>query len=322
MKPKPFVVAFAVVLASTFLNAAPTGINQIFVFGDSLSDTGNAALALGGTLPGNYAPNELTDGANTTPPTTGPFGLWIEQFAAKAGFSDPTPYLTNPLATTNVSYAVASAQAQANNPQDVPHQLGVFGATHPLGAPSDALYAIWAGANDIYNGNTNGAGIADALAGDISSLAKGGAKYFMWLNMPPIGDTPRAVLMGSVAQDNTASAGFDTEWMKDIAMLNAAGIMVIGVDVDSLFKDITAGKYSFTNTTTPAQGTTGNPNDYLFWDTEHPTTAADALIANLAYSDYQAAFPSTSIPEPSAFLLTAIGLCGAVAIGRKRRQRG
>lgn len=51
-------------------------INQLVVFGDSLSDNGNAVSALGGTLPGNYAPNAFTDGPNTTRATgAGPIGL-------------------------------------------------------------------------------------------------------------------------------------------------------------------------------------------------------------------------------------------------------
>lgn len=324
MKSKSFVLSFAVVLASVPALAAPAGINQLFVFGDSLSDTGNAAIALGGSIGGNYAPNEFTDGANTTPPTTGPFGLWIEQFAAKTGFSDPTPYLANPLNTTNVNYAVGSATVEGSELQDLSSQLSVFGAGHLGGAPSNALYTFWAGGNDVLNGNANGAGIADALEGDISTLAKNGAKYFMWLNLPPLGATPDVSKKGNtaVAAANAASTAFDTEWMKDIQKLDAAGITIIGVDVASLFNDIVAGKYGFTNTTSPAQGTSGNPNNYVFWDGEHPTTATDALIAGLAYSDYQAAFATTSVPEPSALFLTVAGLGAAFAIRRKRRQRG
>jgi hypothetical protein len=57
-------------------------IYRLIVFGDSLSDNGNAAAALasvGKTL-GNYAANSLTDGPRTMPATSGPDGLWIDQF--------------------------------------------------------------------------------------------------------------------------------------------------------------------------------------------------------------------------------------------------
>lgn len=324
MKTQHFVVVAGLVLAFiSSASAAPAGINQLFVFGDSLSDNGNAAIALGGTLPGNYAPNEFTDGANTTPSTSGPYGLWIEQFAAKAGIADPTPYLANPLGTSNINYAVASATVEGSSLQDIPSQLTVFGGTHLTGAPSDALYAIWGGANDILNGNSNGASVADTLASDTGKLAAGGAKYFLWLNLPPLGDTPLATAAGNTSADNAASAAFDAEWLKDIALLDASGVTVIGVDVDSLFNSITSnpGAYGFTNTSSPAQGTAGPANDYLFWDQEHPTTAADALIASLAYNDLEAAFPSTAVPEPSAALLGLVGCAAAVLARRKRRLR-
>ena len=60
--------------ACLFASAAHAdGINQLVVFGDSLSDNGNAAIALGGTLPGNYAPNAFTDGATTLSSHLRPF---------------------------------------------------------------------------------------------------------------------------------------------------------------------------------------------------------------------------------------------------------
>ena len=68
-------------------------ISQLVVFGDSLSDNGNAAIALGGAFPGDYAPNAFTDGPATTPATSGPYGLWIDQLASDLGVPDPQPFL-------------------------------------------------------------------------------------------------------------------------------------------------------------------------------------------------------------------------------------
>jgi len=299
----PFYAALASPLVS---------VNQLVMFGDSLSDNGNAAVALGGTLPGNYAPNAFTDGPSTNPATTGPFGLWIDQFAADTGLPDPKPYLANPLLNTN--YAVASAQTGSANPQDISNQLAAFTLAHPTGAPSTALYAIWGGANDLYNGTNTGKTAADDLYSNILTLSAEGAKYFLWLNLPQLGDTPRGA--GSAAL-NTQSTDFDNEWATDISKLQTAGIFVIGVDINSEFNQIlgSPGSFGFTNVTSPAQGIAGDPNKYLFWDTEHPTTAGDALIAQVAYTDL------VSAPEPGSLtmLLGGLGVIGLCLLGRRRR---
>ncbi len=295
-----------------------TTFNQLVVFGDSLSDNGNAAFVLGGTLPGNYAPNAFTDGANTTPKTTGPFGLWIDQFAGKTGLPDPQPFLTNPLSNTN--YAVGTAVTGSGSPQDISNQVAAFGASHPQGAPSNALYTIWGGSNDILNGTNNPAGAADSLFSNILTLAAGGAKYFLWIDVAPLGDTPLARAGGpqTVAAFNAASVAFNNEWANDIAKLRAQGIFVIGVDAYGLFTQISASPstYGFSNITDPAQGMANvDPNTFLFWDVEHPTTAADALVANLAYNDLVAS------PEPATVGLMLLGLCGVISAGKLRRRK-
>src|ERR1700761_3820742 len=86
--------ALACLLAPVALFANPMGsVSSLVVFGDSLSDNGNAAIALGGALPGNYAPNAFTDGPATSPATSGPFGLWVDQLAPKLGVAPATPFL-------------------------------------------------------------------------------------------------------------------------------------------------------------------------------------------------------------------------------------
>lgn len=292
-------------------------VNQLVVFGDSLSDNGNAAIVLGGTLPGNYAPNAFTDGPNTSPATAGPFGLWIDQFAAKAGLPDPQPYLANPLSNTN--YAVASAQTGSANPQDIDNQIGAFTVAHPLGAPSQALYVVWGGANDVYNKTNTGTVAADNLYANILTLSSEGAKYFLWLNLPPIGDSPRGAAEDPTGFNNQ-SAAFNTEWGVDLGKLQAAGVDVTGIDINSLFSDIVAnpGSYGLSNLTTPAQGQAGDPNANLFWDTEHPTTAGDAAIANFVYNDLTAT--PTAVPEPLNAALCLVGLFGVFAIGKLRSK--
>jgi outer membrane lipase/esterase len=291
----------------------PITVDQLVVFGDSLSDNGNAAIVLGGTLPGNYAPNAFTDGPATIPSTAGPFGLWIDQFAMKTGLPDPQPYLANPLSNTN--YAVASAQTGSANPQDVSNQVAAFSLAHGGSAPANALYILWAGANDLYNATNSGKTAADNLAANIQALSSEGAKYFLWLNLPQLGSTPRGA--GSAAL-NIQSAAFDSEWSSDIVLLNGIGIDVTGIDVNSLFSQIlmSPASFGFSNVISPAQGISGNPNTYLFWDIEHPTTAGDALIAGVAFNG------AVATPEPGSWGLLLIGVVSLLIVGGVRSRAG
>lgn len=294
--------------------ADPLSFTQIISFGDSLSDNGNATVLTAGTQPGaNYAPGEFTDGANTSPATTGPYGLWVEQLAGLLKLPAPQPFLANP---TNTNYAIGSAQSGTANPQDVGYQIAAFNTAHLGSAPSGALYTIWAGSDDILDGNSP-VKAADNLYSYILALAGEGAKYFLWPNLVSLGATPEVRAGGppAVAAANAASNAFDLEWAQDIASLKSKGINVIGVDVSTLFTQILANPagYGFTDVTDPAQGTAGPANSYLFWDSLHPTTAGDRLVANLAYYDLG------GVPEPANICLTLLGIGGVLAAVKRRR---
>ena len=297
-----------------------TSINQFIVFGDSLSDNGNAATLLGPLWPANYAPNALTDGTNTTPPipSGGPQGLWIDQLAPKLGLPDPKPFL---LGGTN--FAAASATTGTTPPQDIGVQLGLFTSTYLGNAPSNALYVIRGGANDLFNASNPSLAATQAVANlyaDILTLKGEGAKYFLWLDLPPLGATPRGVAMNEVSALNTASTLFDSTWQSDLTALQGQGLQIVGVDINQLFNMIIAHplSYGLTDVTHPAQGLAGvNPDNYLFWDDQHPTTAADAGIAQFAYNDLTGT--AASAPEPQNLALVLIGLAAALAAYRARR---
>lgn len=284
-------------LLSPLALASPIGsVNQLVVFGDSLSDNGNAAI---------YA---ASMGIAFPPLSNGP--LWIDQLAVKLSLPDPQPFLAG---TGGTNYAVATAQTGSNGLSGVSDQLTAFALAHPGGAPANALYTLWAGANDIFNGG-NPVLAADNIFNNILSLAAGGGKYFLWLNLPDLGFTPRAVAAGQTIPANLASSAFNAEWAVDLGKLQALGINVTGVNVQALFAQILANPaaFGFSNVTSSGQGQP-NPNSYLFWDDEHPTTAADAFVANLA-------FANLSVPEPASVAFAALGLLSLVALKRRAQK--
>src|SRR5271155_3416349 len=83
------VVAMIVFGSSWATASAASTSNNVIIFGDSLSDVGNA-YAAGNTalVPPNYVTGEYTDGTTTTP-RSAISGLWIEQLAASGGWTRP-----------------------------------------------------------------------------------------------------------------------------------------------------------------------------------------------------------------------------------------
>jgi phospholipase/lecithinase/hemolysin len=317
-----FATSFSAALAATI---SPGQVSQIVTFGDSLSDAGNASIATLGAAPGpGYATRPVPGipfpvGYFTNPQSGGgPSGLWIDQFAAKLGIADPSPALA-PLGGSN--YAVGSALTGSANPADMQNQVNLFLATHPGTASPTALYTLWGGAEDIFAAQ-NPITAADNIATQIQELAADGAQNFLWFNLPNLGETPLVSgIPAAAAAANLASQAFNQEWALQVANLDSLGINVIGVNIDTLFNQILANPaaFGFSNVVAACNATPGcNPNTFLYWDTLHPTTYADSLVANLAYQD---AFGSP-VAEPPTVTLLALGAAGLLVLWRSKRNQG
>ena len=221
MRKKLFLLTSAsLILPLSAMLALP--IDQLVVFGDSLSDTGNAYIASGGTVGAApaYQNGRFTDGPDTVPSTSSPTGLWIDQFAAKLNMASPTPFVTG-----GTNYAVVTAQTGTNPAYNgksleapyVDQQVGLYTAGSKVS--STALYTFWAGSDDLYAGKNPLTAVSN-LSANIGTLAAGGAKNFLWLNLPLIGDVPDATKMGPIVRAalNAEAVAFNTAYAAAIPL--------------------------------------------------------------------------------------------------------
>jgi len=113
--------------------------SNIFVFGDSLSDQGNFASVVD-----VYPPGFASNGKFAVEYVAESFGLGLEMsnHLISLGMKDPQ------LITGN-NYAVASGRAAVGHLFNTPTQVGAFMLKHKNSAPSDALYIVMIGGNDL-----------------------------------------------------------------------------------------------------------------------------------------------------------------------------
>jgi phospholipase/lecithinase/hemolysin len=301
--------AFCLILVSVG-GARAGGITGIVAFGDSLSDTGNVYTATGGAIPA--PPNEYFQGRFSNGPN------WVEYLAKDLGMAAPTPSLLG-----GTDYAWAGAQTGAGTTSlggvlQVPNMGTQISGYLASNTPSSTqLFAIWGGGNDaIFGSQPNPVTSVTNIGQDITMLAQNGAKQFLVLNLPPLNQIPLASTLPPAQQAGLAafSQAFNQLLPPELAQLqHSLGVQIHLADVNTLFNSVIADPalYGFTNVTGSAINPSLDGMGYLFWDQEHPTTAADQLIGALG---------AQAVPEPSSLAIFGC-LIGAGALYIKRRSR-
>jgi len=280
--------------------AAPGApFSAMYVFGDSLSDTGNVSLATLGVLPVSppYADRSFSNGP-----------VWAQDVAQSIGLPPLQPSLAG---GTDFAYGGAETGQTPNhiqNPTDLTSQYAQF-LTQVSSPQPGALYAIWAGANDVLDiANDTSLTLADQQAdvtaavnnevAVIEGLAAHGAQKFVVMNVPDLGNTPYETARGLATQQSAASLAsqYNAELAGAVQSLEATGALKIDlVDTYSALNQAIAnpGAFGFTDVTDPVW--TGNltdsssgtlrasgaaQNQFLFFDSLHPTAQAHALLAS------------------------------------------
>ena len=312
----------ALVLAAPLWAAAQAPYGRIVVFGTSLSDPGNAfALAGGVNTPPDYlqdifmVPNapyargghHLTNGAT-----------WIEQLARPLGLAGTVrPAFRGAGGATN--YAVAGTRAfDDGDPSTFQLSTQVDAFLQSLAGnpvPANWLIVMEMGSNDVrdaFVARLSDPALADAIfIGALQSIAEnlghlraaGATNFLIWNSVPNIGVTPavrtlaaaleaqfgipQAVVIG--AATGTAVA-FSAQLENIAAGLQLSGANVTRLDVFPMVNALVADPASFglTNVTLPCITPNlppfkcKNPDEYLFWDGIHPTSAVHGILAQEA----------------------------------------
>lgn len=281
---------------------------RVVVFGDSLSDPGNAFPFAGtNATPPDYSLNILL--SPSAPYARGGHHFsngptWIEQLAVPLGATRsvlPAFIGSNPFA---MNFAIGTARARTDG---INPGLSLLVATfvQKTGGvvPSDALYVVQLGGNDVRDALATGNPVqanailqaaAASIAANISALYAGGARRFLVWNAPDVGVTPAAHIAdtqvpGTAAAATLLTQGFNAYLAGALAPLAALpGIELAPFDANALITSIVnaPSQFGLTNVTdacvTPDDPpfTCQAPDEYLFWDGIHPTAAAHAIIAS------------------------------------------
>jgi phospholipase/lecithinase/hemolysin len=287
-------VAAALLAMTSLASASP--YPSVFVYGDSLSDLGNIYAASGHTIP--LSPPYYNGRFSNGP-------LAVE-------------YLANSLHSPLTSFAWGGATTGVGNSGDGGTQtsFGIFGlpgmetqvATTLGSIPSflvpSSLFIVWGGPDDFISGGTVQQGVTDVLT-IVGALQLAGAQHILVPGMPDLGLTP-------AYYGNPLATGFSFAFdqalqgnlPKGVTYFDTFGFMHLVVS--------NPGAFGFTDVTDPCLvGITpcANPNQYLFWDDLHPTTAADQILATQFAS---------AVPEPSTVLMLGTAVAGLAGVLRRK----
>lgn len=306
---RSLLASLVLLLALPGLSQAQTEYEDVFIFGDSVSDSGNRYLMTGLTTTSPYVlvptyPYAMGGHHYSNGET------WAEHLAKN--LQDTTggkASLANP--GKNGNYAYGGARGRNNVEHESPdsqEQAEKMIADYN-GAPSGALYVIQFGGNDVRDALA-AAQVDQSLAtsfgillqatyevqGAIQTLYNAGARNFLIANSPNLVNAPAVSLQGGITAILTGIFVGTYNGQLENRMSELSGNPGIDVQLFNMY-DFTnelvnnAETYGLTNVTAPclnfvvaSGGKCENPEGYLFWDGFHPTKVAHKAIAEAAVS--------------------------------------
>jgi len=273
--------------------------SALYVFGDSLSDSGNTYALRGEITTAPWAPiPELPyDSRRFSNGKT-----WVEILAKELGnYRGGLPAYRS---RWFGNYAVAGARMPGTNDlkPTFGDQVGDYLSNVGGAADPNALYVVQFGGNDIRDALETGLAGGDpnavlrealgALVQNIGLLRQAGAQKFLIANPPNLGRVPVIVAIGAQAPAEQLSIGYNVGLDGLLAQLAASGLQIYRLDLFSFLDAAIAMPLGlgFSDAMTPclqvftppATGVCEDPDQRLFWDGLHPTRAGHRLVGNIA----------------------------------------
>lgn len=282
-----------------------TQIDELYVFGDSLSDVGQVFQVSGGMYPPDppYFQGRYSNGR-----------VWIEYLADRlqipqsrihhfayggattgvlhdrVGTATDSASLV-PTVLDQVQMAIESNQDVRANEQLPPSQSGQV-------LRSNSLYVLWAGANDYLQGSSTPENAVNYLTEAMHTLVEMGARRFLVANLPDLGQLPatRQAINSERLSDLSQTHNQILERSLTSFQLDSA-VDIALLDVQRLYEEVITDPeaFDFTNATNAClmgtQQACDTPDRFLFWDGIHPTTAAHRRLEAAAFRVLQETFP-------------------------------
>ncbi len=234
--------------------------------------------------------------------------VWAQDLAQSLGLPALKPSLAG---GTDFAYGGAETgqtPVHTLNATDLTSQYSQF-LTQVPNPQAGALYAVWIGSNDVLDIANDSSLTPDQQQADvgaavqnemsvINGLVSHGAQNLLVLNVPDIGKTPYETARGpTVAQSATSLASlYDSDLAAALQPLEASGALKVDlVDTFTALNQVRAdpGAFGFTNVTDPVwtgnltdsnsgtlRATGAAQNQFLYFDSLHPTAAAHAQLAS------------------------------------------
>ncbi len=286
-------------------------ISDLWIFGDSYSDTG-ASVDILPLLRSLKAPPIPDNGRMTDD------RIWVEILAEKLGFPDRAKTFWRSGNTGAGNFAmIAASSAQENLViMDFPDQVNAFEKNFGR-FQSDDLVVVQLGINDAIEamrvvgravdaGRSREDGLAESkrfISGAMKSyetlvdrLVTLGAKRFLFLNLPDLGAAPFARQLNVVALATGISLQINQVIDGNIGRLRSnSGLNIASLDLFSKVKAVHAQPGVFglapdliidrpCGSRLPPVRDCTDPEKYFYYDLNHPTTPINELVAQEAYS--------------------------------------